>query len=303
MLPLTAKELREIRALVQDHVQAFSIRILGPEATGSELEEIDRLVNAGILDRSAVSEIDPIRDVYLIGMLRQRLHQAHIDVMQASWEQIKDIVEHDPIPMSVPQRMALDYAKTWAGQYVSGLGNRMANEVVSLLNPEDDALRRQLQDLVEDETALALERNETASRLAATLAAKTGDWSRDWLRIANAEMQEAHEAGQAASIEADHGEDADVAKVPRPDACPKCKEAYLDENGEPRIFKLSELRANGTNVGRKQAEWLPVVGTMHPWCYCILVAVPKGFRFVGGQLQPGAKSPGPAHVPVMETPE
>ncbi len=47
--------------------------------------------------------------------------------------------------------------------------------------------------------------------------------------------------------------------------CPDCRRLFL-EDGAPRVFPLSELRANGTNVGVKRANWKPVLGPVHPWC-------------------------------------
>lgn len=63
-----------------------------------------------------------------------------------------------------------------------------------------------------------------------------------------------------------------VYKVPIFDEklCPNCKKAYLDKNNIPKLFKLSELEANGTNIGRKQQDWLPVVPAHHPNCRCLL---------------------------------
>ena len=54
---------------------------------------------------------------------------------------------------------------------------------------------------------------------------------------------------------------------------------YLDGGlgSAPKVFRLDELKANGTNVGRKAAEYQPVVGPLHPWCRCTLERVPFGF--------------------------
>lgn len=60
-----------------------------------------------------------------------------------------------------------------------------------------------------------------------------------------------------------------VYKVPIQDEklCVHCRKAYLGSNGAPKLFKLSELEANGTNIGRKQSEWKPTLGQLHPHCY------------------------------------
>ena len=47
----------------------------------------------------------------------------------------------------------------------------------------------------------------------------------------------------------------------------------------PKVFKMSELIANGDNYGLKQADWKPVVGTIHPNCMCPLNVMPPGTKF------------------------
>ena len=63
-----------------------------------------------------------------------------------------------------------------------------------------------------------------------------------------------------------------VMKVPILDErlCSSCRKAYLNNDGTPKIFKLSEIEANGTNIGKKQKDWLPTLGMMHPSCRCLL---------------------------------
>ena len=67
-------------------------------------------------------------------------------------------------------------------------------------------------------------------------------------------------------------EDPLVYKVPIQDEklCPNCRKAYLNSDGTPKIFKLSELEENGTNIGKKPNAWLPTLGMMHPHCRCLL---------------------------------
>lgn len=63
-----------------------------------------------------------------------------------------------------------------------------------------------------------------------------------------------------------------VYKVPIRDEklCPNCKKAYLNSDGTPKIFKLSELEENGSNIGLKPVEWKPTLSQLHPHCRCLL---------------------------------
>lgn len=52
--------------------------------------------------------------------------------------------------------------------------------------------------------------------------------------------------------------------------CPWCSSFYTEADGQPKIYELSELQANGTNEGKPKSAWLPVVGATHPRCRCQL---------------------------------
>lgn len=51
--------------------------------------------------------------------------------------------------------------------------------------------------------------------------------------------------------------------------CEWCKKFYT-ENGQPKLYKLSELQANGSNYGKPKSEWKPVIGATHVRCRCQL---------------------------------
>jgi hypothetical protein len=52
--------------------------------------------------------------------------------------------------------------------------------------------------------------------------------------------------------------------------CQWCRKFYLLPDGTPRLFRLEELQANGSNYGKKKTDWKPVLGKTHPRCRCQL---------------------------------
>lgn len=122
------------------------------------------------------------------------------------------------------------------------------------------------------------------------------DKSRDWDRVAYTELTDAQKQGQAMRLLEDGNVDKLVYKRPLPTACAQCKHLYLLPDGEtPRLFKLSELINNGTNIGRKphpvkggkvkaggrddgQETLKAVAGTIHPWCQCLGVYTYTGYE-------------------------
>lgn len=71
-----------------------------------------------------------------------------------------------------------------------------------------------------------------------------------------------------------------VFKRPTPRACKQCVKHYLEEDGVvPKVFKLSEILANGDNYKKKMVDWKPVWGTMHPNCHCTRHIIPNDMMF------------------------
>lgn len=76
-----------------------------------------------------------------------------------------------------------------------------------------------------------------------------------------------------------------VFKRPNPDACKHCKRLYLEKDGiTPKVFKLTDLMANGNNIGLKVADWKPTLGIVHPHCQCQLSVMPDNMEFKNGEL-------------------
>lgn len=51
---------------------------------------------------------------------------------------------------------------------------------------------------------------------------------------------------------------------------PECRRLHAHEDWTPRLYRLSELVRNGTNVGRAKSQWKVVIGGTHPNCRCTL---------------------------------
>lgn len=193
-------------------------------------------------------------------------------------------------PLSRQERNAMAIAKQRAGDFCRGLGNKVNLNTQQVLIEADRELRIQYQTEIRDAVSRNIAARETVSRLRSDLGHATEDWSRDFRRIAVTEKHRAMSEGQVDEYREEYGPDARVAVRPTPDACQHCKRLYIGPDGQPRVFLLSDLEANGSNYGRKAADWLPVVPPMHPNCQCQLVRVPEGWGFDGqGRIVPGGE--------------
>lgn len=76
-----------------------------------------------------------------------------------------------------------------------------------------------------------------------------------------------------------------------PAACRHCIRLYLTAGigSEPKLFTAEELIGNGTNIGRRVADWKPTIITaVHPFCYDdkVEVLTNKGWKFLRIWIKP-----------------
>lgn len=129
--------------------------------------------------------------------------------------------------------------------------------------------------------ALSINEGMTSTQMERALREATKDTEQDFDMVIRSELMNrsqeafAQEILEGKSIYSSKGEDTRVFKNPNPDACKHCKRLYLERDGTPKVFKLADLMANGSNVGKKVADWKPVVGITHPHCQCVLQVLPE----------------------------
>lgn len=277
-MPLfTAEQLDEVRAIIRRYSRALGISFFG---AGADPKLIAQLRENGLLEADEDAP-DLVSDTFAYGQLLAR--SGDLKLREAApAEVIKRLRENPAPPLSEAEQAIVETARRHAGQYVTNLGDRMAADVMAdISNLEGGFTPEQIRAIVADETAANRERRKGAANLKKRLGSdRVGTWERDWQRLATSEVNDAIQEGTAVSFEREH-DDPLVSKLPRPDACPDCVRLYLTagQGSVPRVFRLSELRANGTNVGRKRASWVPTVGNVHPWCGCQLVRLPPGMEW------------------------
>lgn len=176
-------------------------------------------------------------------------------------------------------------AHSRAGELIVGLGNyaeESTGEIVAeawdknqLEFDADAEARKRNLSLLSEELKEVIARGGTAEEVALNMGRLTGDWGRNWLRIARTELQGAHNEGAAIEALEVFGPQAKVARVPDVTACPDCRRLFLD-GGTPKVFLVSTLVDNGTNAGRKAKDWKPTLWPVHPNCRCSVQVVPPG---------------------------
>lgn len=316
---LTALQRKRISQTIRDGHLAFLAEMFGP--TAIEQDDYARLQRTGKIRHEKILPQDATLAAHSLGMIageeqssalesmraeaeREHISRTHemppnaaaraFDVDKPSlltpddfWRQVRD----DPQVITEAEREAITILRDRIGQHVKGLGNKFDTAVGHIMVDADDKLRRRRLSKIQREVARGVDERTTAAEVAKRIRDATMDLKRDWLRVAHAEMHNAVEEAKAIVL-AHRSPDRDprVFKRPQPGACAFCILLYLKQDKvTPRVFRLSELLANGTNVGRQarrpslsgrsRTQWKAVIGAVHPFCRCPLQVLPAGMGF------------------------
>lgn len=262
---LTKTQLKELEKRIRQRFIAFRRDAFGEGTLSSE--EINMLKEAGLL-RPSVRNFSG--DAYTLGKIANAVgakaaRMTYEELMKQAMERPTTQVEHK----------AINWANEHAGEYIKGIEDDMLKDIRTTTIGETRSALRAVRDGVAD----SIKNRETVGQLKTKLFDMIDDKSRDWQRVAFTEMNNSIQNGLYDAIREAHGPDQLVYKRPNPDACKHCKRLHLESDGvTPRVFKLSELE--DSNIGKKAHEWVPTVGSVHPWCQCQLMVLPDGMGFV-----------------------
>lgn len=268
MKRLTAADINRIKAIIQKHCKVLMQILVG-----------DTDVSPTFLQQFHVDKAIQglVQSYYTFGKAQAGSKQ---DVTHMSDVELSRLVKRTML--NPAQQRAMEACKLRAQQFVDNLTQRVTSSVTTAAIQSDLTMWAAVQASVPDAITYATSRQQLASQLRAM----TEDWNRDWHRVAHTELWEAKCQGEADAIMAGESPmssrkgDTLIYKKPAPNACPKCRQLYLEKDDRtPRVFTLSELMANGNNVGRKQAEWKPTIGCVHPNCHCTMNVMPPDTAF------------------------
>lgn len=270
MALLTSEQLEKIRQIIRDASIAVAISTSGMEVSDEKIKE---LVDQGYLDPNNIENIT--FDAFEFGQLMAKLPESK----DMTFSQFKEYMKKNPIAKTPVEERAILTAETRAGEYCVGLGTRYSGEVTDLGVQINDQFTEAMRQGIKEKVSENILKRESVGKLRTNLRQMSEDWARDWDRIASTETHMAHQQGFFEQVVKDHGLEEKMAKMPEPTACPECIKHYT-KNGKPIIMTASEWASNGSNnIGRKKADWKPVLGSMHSWCQCTLIRVPSGFAF------------------------
>lgn len=264
-----AQQVTDIVSILQRHQLTFIAKQLGL----NYLSPTDRaiLTAAGVDLNQFTNSQGIVEQAYLFGLLSEALGDERSKGMD--YKQFQKFIKSGQfVPLTEEEKFVLEQVKNQSYNDISGLGSKIIQGTRNIVVRANLRQQNKIRNIIKKKAIDAVQFRQSAAKMASEIGHATGDWERDWLRIAYYVLQNSYNYGRARAIFRDHGDDAEVYFDVLKGACQHCRELYLtdpdDEDSAPKIFKLKDIIANGNNIGRKAADWLPTVSPIHPHCRC-----------------------------------
>jgi hypothetical protein len=274
---LTDTQIKAIKDIINKHFNRFLISTIGPEAVSDE--EIRKLAEQGELD-NIIRKDDYFRLAYLLGKLRGTAGE---DPSNISVNQFKQNLSTNPPGLTQSDLLSIDHAKKNAANFIDGLKDNTEKIMEGIIRDNNyEAQLEQLNETVRPALERLLREGTNVRELVNDLRNKTNDIQTDWKRILVTELNKIHNRASINEIahrnKGKSNDDILVYCIGPLDAftCSECIKFYHD-GGSYKIYRLSELKANGTNYGKKRTAWSASVPPLHVSCRHRLVELPQGF--------------------------
>lgn len=269
------EQLQELLNVISYHHLFVASTTLGVDVLSEEDKELLRLHGVDIDD---LNHDIPVADrMYHFGKLAGilRMDQA---LLLGYNDFLKFIKLGQYIPLNAREKFELDIAKRKTYTYLKGLNERARGDLESSILSES-SVRKLYEDTVQEGLVAGVADRKSVGKIISDLGHKIEEWRHDWGRIVETEMNNIFQIGKAATFFEKDGIETLVWKQVYEGACRHCIEKYLTAGlgSKPRVFKLSDLAKNLTNVGRKVAEWVATLGSLHPYCRCDLRRLPPKY--------------------------
>lgn len=276
---LEPQQISELLHIIDKNQLVVMLKELGPDFLTTQDKE--KLAYSGVdINKDYELNEDTIFTSFHFGLLSEAIGQTA--AAKLSYEQLKGYIKHgDYIPLTIREQGVLNSVKAQLFNDLKTLNGKIFQDVNQVLvNQGFKGTLADQKKFLENEVKAGLTNKWNVRMIANEIGHKTGDWSRDFDRIITYTSTLAFEHGKAEMIQRNAGdEDPIVYKTVFSGACKHCIRLFLTAGvgSQPRLFRLSQLVANGTNIGRKAAEWLAILGPIHPYCRCALHYLPKGY--------------------------
>jgi hypothetical protein len=275
----TTEEIQSLISIVDYNQTFLAIEILGKDV----LDDWDKYVlklNGIDIDQIQQKGMPMYMQSLMWGRLSAQLQEK--DAKDINFQDFEKYVKRGQyIPLSKREQAEYEIARQKTYGHLKGLGTKIKNDINSILTEEVQSTRDEFEKVIGEELQRGVLERKSTTSIVSEIGRRTEVWNHDWVRIVETEMNNVFQQGRAQTIRETKGGDSIVFKDVFSGACKVCIKVYLTNGigSQPILFKLSELEANGDNIGLKQSDWKPTLSGVHPFCRCHLRSLPEGYKW------------------------
>ena len=273
-------DIKKILGVVDLSTAKLVAQVLGKDFLSKE--DLDLLHRHGVDLAKLIPRFPPHLQAFLFGRVSSALGVKPTSLITYS-EFLKFLPKMGQFMPSTAEMAFYAVAAKKTYNHIKGLGDRIKSQVRNEVSSEEMSYlqAKALADTHEKIRKEILEgtfEKRSCSKISSKIAEQMQDWGRDWTRIVETECQDVFNLGRA-QIMMEDGKNPLVYFDVFPGACKHCIRLYLTNGvgSQPRLFRLSELLANGNNYGLKTKDWKPTIHPVHPFCRCELRELPEGY--------------------------
>jgi hypothetical protein len=291
-IPRVELDLSFTKNIIDKYLKAVKWVLMGKSA-GKEVEEIVKTLGlknklpAGIVFGSFLNSVDVQRQFYedLNGLIAPKINN---NTLKYALDFVNDHsgVWCDKYVLEYRNKL-LHTIQTQIAEFNNNNINNVHGAYHDLLEQKDLVVEQiktieVKQALIKEAVRDTVEHKMSLVQMKQHLKDTTRQYSTDWDRLVSTEVSLASGAGtHAAVMEIFAGDEDDmlVANINVQDSrcCDDCEEWSRHPDGSLKLYKISDVKSVGYNIGKKRKDWHLTASIHHPNCRCTIIHIPKGF--------------------------
>ncbi len=281
---LTPDQLHTLLGIIEKQSLLFVGATLGEESLTDQ--EKQTLKDFGIDYKTLYrEERDLVSLNFKLGMLSSILSDKAAKSL--TYDQLERYIKSGQhIPLNARERATVHSIKMQSLQDIRAVRGKIFQDINNVVTNLHGSNRANQEEYLRGQIERGVASRESRKTIARAIAKLTGDWPRNFNKSVAYISHTALNEGRAAVLERRYegtGKEPKMYFQVQDDACDYCIKAFLTngKGSEPKVFTLKELQANGSNIGRKAADWQPVLHSFHIHCRCLATEYIEGMVWDG----------------------
>lgn len=272
MFLFTPSQINQIKDQIRKENLIFILKNVG--AYGLTSDDISFLNDNDIDLENIRNEYPIIKSAFQFGQWSANTNPKF--AREISFDDFMKVVKSKTfLPLTEPEKYALNAIQYDTTRDVKTLGNRLGNKLDTIISELDTKNKSKYIKIIGEKTKEAVLKRSTVKELASELYHSTGDVTRDLIRVSQYQLHSSFNIGKFEEYKRIYKDLTRYYFYVYPKSCKHCERLYLTNGfgSKPKEFTSEQLIENGSNIGKKVADWNPTIASIHPYCRCTIMPI------------------------------